>query len=288
MTTVLRLAPLAALLLAAPAFAQAQGETPAPVIDDEALDGDSFQVGVGAGYVPSYEGSDDYVLTPVPGIRGRISRINFTLRGNRFSADLIPTPGGPGIDFQLGPIAQLNFNRSRRSTINDPQVERLPDLGVAIELGGYVGVGRQGVITSDYDKLSATVAYVRDVNNVHSSYVVTPSIDYGTPLSTTAYVSLNLSADYVGNGYAGTYFGVTPAGAVASGLPAFTAGKGWKDWTLGTLGLVSLTGDLTHGLALVGGASYRRLLGDAGRSPVTRIAGSRNQWSGLLGLAYTF
>ncbi len=258
MSSAIRFVPLAAaLLLAAPAFAQDQGEATAPVIDDAELDKDSFQVGLGGGYVPSYEGSDDYVLAIVPGIRGRVSRINFTLRGNRFSADLVPTPGGPGIDFQLGPVAQLNFNRSKRSTINDPQVERLPDPGVAIELGGYVGIGKQGVFTSDYDKLNFTVSYVTDVNNVHGSHVITPAIDYGTPLSTKAYVGLNLSADYVGNGYASTYFGVTPAGATASGLPAFTAGKGWKDWTLGTLGMISLTGDLTHGLAVVGGASYR-------------------------------
>jgi outer membrane protein len=286
--TVLRFAPFAALLLAAPAFAQDQAETEAPVIDAAELDGDSFQIGMGAGVVPSYEGSDSYVLTPVPGIRARISRINVTLRGNRLSADLVPTPGGPGIDFQLGPVAQLNFNRSRRSTINDAQVERLPDLGMAIELGGFVGIARQGVITSDYDKLGFSVAYVHDVNKVHDSYVITPSIDYGTPLSTKAYVGFNLSANYIGNGYASTYFGVTPAGATASGLPVFAAGKGWKDWTLGTVGMASLTGDLTGGLALIGGASYRRLLDDAAASPVTRIAGSRSQWSGVLGLAYTF
>ena len=288
MSKALRFAPIAALLLAAPAFAQDEVDSTAPVIDAADLDADSFQLGLGAGVVPSYEGSDDYVLTPVPGIRGRVSRINFTLRGNRFSADLIPTPGGPGIDFQLGPIAQLNFNRSRRSTINDARVELLPDLGTAIELGGYVGVGKQGVLTSDYDKLNFTVSYVHDVNKVHDSYVVTPSIDYGTPLSTKAYVGLNLSANYIGNGYASTYFGITPAGATASGLPAFVAGKGWKDWTLGTVAMVALTGDLTGGLALIGGASYRRLLDDAAASPITRIAGSRSQWSGLLGLAYSF
>ena len=54
------------------------------------------------------------------------------------------------------------------------------------------------------------------------------------------------------------------------------------------MGMVSLTGDLTGGLALVGGVNYRRMLDDAGDSPLTSIAGSRDQWAGALGLAYTF
>ncbi len=50
----------------------------------------------------------------------------------------------------------------------------------------------------------------------------------------------------------------------------------------------SLTGDLLRGFKLVGGATYRRMLGDVARSPLVSIAGSRSQWMGVLGLAYTF
>ncbi|MEI9927670.1 MAG: MipA/OmpV family protein [Sphingomonas sp.] len=275
---------LATLLIAAPAIAQ--DTKPAPVIDPAKLDGDSLTIGIGAGAVPSYEGSDDMVFSPVPGVIGRVSRINFTLRGNRFWADLIPTKGGPGWDFELGPVVSVNFNRS--SSIKDPRVRALGKLRAAIEAGGYIGIGKQGLITSDYDKLSVSVAYTRDVNHVYRSYLITPAIDYGTPLSTKAYVGLSLAADYMGGGYAQTYFGVTPAGSAASGLPAFSAGKGWKDYSITGIGDVSLTGDLTHGLSLVGAVSYRRLLNDAADTPVTRIAGSPSQWTAVLGLAYTF
>jgi len=275
------------LLLAAPAMAQeTDSPAPAPLIDPAALDGDSISIGAAAGYTPSYEGSNDYVLTVVPGVRGRVSRINFTLRGNRFWADLVPTKGGPGWDIQLGPVAQVNFNRS--AAIRDPQVRNLPKVKTAVELGGYVGIGKQGVITSDYDKLSLTISYAHDVAGVHDSYVITPSLDYGTPLSTKAYVGLNLSGTYMGDGYADTYFSIDAPGAIASGLPAFTARKGWKDWTISSVGVLSLTGDLTGGLQMMAGFSYRRMLNDAADSPVTRIAGSRHQWTGLLGLGYTF
>ena len=113
-------------------------------------------------------------------------------------------------------------------------------------------------------------------------------IDSGTPLSTDAYVGINLSANYMGEGYADAYFSIDANGPAISGLPVFTAHKGWKDWTVSTVGVLSLTGDLTGGLAVMGGVSYRRLLEDAAESPITRIAGSPDQWTGLLGLAYTF
>ncbi|MDF7777740.1 MipA/OmpV family protein [Sphingomonas sp. AOB5] len=278
------------LLLATPAFAQDDGAAPAPapLIDPAKLDGDSLRIGAAAGFTPSYDGSDDLVLTVVPGIQGRVSGINFALRGNRFYADIIPTRGGPGWDVQLGPIVSVNFNRKYRSTVTDPQVRRLPTRNFAIEVGGFAGIGKQGVITSDYDKLSVSVAYTYDVNGVHSSQSITPAIDYSTPLSTKAYVGLNLQANYEGQGFADAYFTITPADSIASGLPAYRAKKGWKDWTLSAFALHSLTGDLTGGLSLMAAGSYRRMLNDFGDSPVTSIAGSRDQWTGMLGLAYAF
>ena len=78
------------------------------------------------------------------------------------------------------------------------------------------------------------------------------------------------------------------AQSLASGLPRFTTRKGWKNYSLGALATVSLTGDLLHGLKLVGGGTYTRLLNDFGRSPIVSIAGDRSQWQGVAGLAYTF
>jgi hypothetical protein len=49
-----------------------------------------------------------------------------------------------------------------------------------------------------------------------------------------------------------------------------------------------LSGDLLDGFKLVAGGNYKRMLNDFGDSPLTSIAGSRNQWQGAIGLAYTF
>jgi outer membrane protein len=250
--------------------------------------GDSITVGVGAAYLPDYEGSNDYQFTPAPGAIGSYKGFNFTLAGNRLSVDLIPDGQGPTVDIQAGPIGVVNFNRSSTDSIDDVRVRRLGELDTSIELGGYVGIGKTGVITSDYDRLSISVSYRHDVSGVHKSGIVQPTINYLTPLSRKAAVGLFASAERAEAGYARTYYSVTPGGAAASGLPVFNARGGWKNWTLGALGTYSLTGDLLHGVKLVAGGTYRRMLNDFADSPLVSIAGSRDQWLGAVGLAYTF
>lgn len=288
----LRLPVTALVLAAAPAFAQS---TPGAIPPDAGAattaaetGGDSITVGAGAVYLPDYEGSNDYKVSAAPGAIGSIRGFNFTLAGNRLSVDLIPSRPGPVWDVQLGPIGVLNFNRSSVKGIDDPRVRALGKVGTAIELGGYVGVGKTGVITSDYDRLSVSVSYRHDVSDKHDSGIWQPSINYLTPLSRKAAIGLFASAERVERGYARAYHSISPAQSLASGLPAYSARGGWKNYTLGALGTVSLTGDLLHGFKLVGGGTYSRLLDGFSYSPVTRIAGRPGQWLGVVGLAYTF
>ena len=275
-------------LIAAPAFAQSAPTATPP--DSGGLDdaGDSITIGAGGVYLPDYEGSNDYRFTAAPGAVGAYKGFNFTLAGNRLSVDLIPNRSGPGYDIQAGPIGVVNFSRSSLKNIDDVRVRRLGDRNTAIELGGYVGLGKTGVITSPYDRLSVSLSYRNDVNGAHGGGIWQPTVNYFTPLNRKAAVGLFVSAEHVGDDYADYYFTVRPAQVAFSGLPAYRARGGWKNYTLGALATVSLTGDLLHGFKLVGGGTYSRLLNDFGDSPVTSIAGSRSQWLGVLGLAYTF
>lgn len=274
-----------ALLLAVPACAQ-DGPPAAPAAID--IDGDSVTIGAGAVYMPDYEGSDDYLIQPAPGAAGSLSGFAFVLAGNRASVDLIANRPGARWDLQLGPVAAVNFNRASTRAIADPRVKALGAVGTAIELGGYVGIGRTGVVTSPYDRLSLSVSYRRDVAGAHNSGLIQPTLTYLTPLSRKAAATLFASAEHAGRGYADAYFGVTAAQSLASGLPTYHARAGWKNWSLGALGTVALTGDLLHGFKLVGGGVYRGMIGDFAGSPVVGVAGSRGQWMGVVGLAYTF
>lgn len=282
-------------LAAAPAFAQdtadprQTGEAAPPAVAEAAEEGKArLSIGVGVAYFPDYEGSNEHTWSPIPAMQGTIGGMSVTLLANRLSLDLIPNATGPGWDFQLGPVAVLNLNRAKLSAIEDSRVKALGKVDTALEVGGYVGIGRTGVITSDYDKLSVTLSYRHDVTGVHKAGVWTPAINYMTPLSTKTLVGLFATAEIVEDEYARTYYGVTPAGSVASGLPVFTPKGGQKNIAFGGMFTVALTGDLTKGLAFVTGFNYSKLLGDIAASPLVSIAGSRHQWTGGAGLALTF
>ena len=284
------LAAVATLFTAAPALAQDATPLPPEASPAAPLDtsGDSITIGAGGVLLPDYEGSNDYRLTGAPGAVGVYKGFAFQLAGNRASIDLIPDGEGPTWDFQAGPVGLVNFNRTSTKSIDDPRVKALGKVDTAIELGGYFGVGKTGVITSPYDKLSFTVSYRYDVTGTHKSGILQPTISYFTPLSRKAAVALYASGERAERGYARTYFSVLPGQAVASTLPVYNARGGWKNYTIGGVGTYALTGDLLHGFKIVGGGSYGRLLNDFGKSPITRIAGERGQWLGALGLAYTF
>lgn len=246
-----------------------------------------LSIGGGAAWVPDYEGSDDSRWTPLPAANGTVAGMSFTVLGNRASLDVIPDVADKDWNLQLGPVAVINLNRTNRDAIADPRVRALGEVDTAVEVGGYAGIAKTGIL-HDYDTLSASLSYRHDVTKIHRSGIFTPSVTYTTPLSTKALVSLFATAEIVEDRYARTYFGVTPTGSVLSGLPAFTPEGGQKDITFGGMFTHSLTGNLTKGLALVAGGTYKKLIGDFADSPIVAIAGSRHQWTGGAGLALTF
>jgi outer membrane protein len=271
----------ALLLGAAPAMAQSAGEAPLPDPDDAS---DTFTLALGVGAAPDYEGSDHYRLIPAAAIRGRVGGIAFYSRGTYLYADVLRRPG-QGIDFDLGPIFGVRTNRTGK--VKDDFVDALPERKLAVEVGGFAGVSWHG-LTNPYDTLSLRVDVVKDVGGAHKSTLVTPTIDFGTPLSRYAFVGASLSAEWAGDGYADYYYSISPAESLASGLPAFDADGGFKQWRLGLLASHSLTGDLTHGLAVFTTGSYARLGGDFADSPIVRRRGSPSQWLAAVGLAYTW
>ncbi len=283
------LAAAAFACLSIPALAQSASIPAEPnPTPDPMLVGDTATVAVAAAYLPDYEGSNDYRFVPGPAAIGSFHNFAFQILGNRASIDLIPNPSGPSWDLQAGPVGVINFNRTNNNAIDDRRVRALGERGTAIELGGYVGIGKTGVLTSPYDKLSASVSYRHDVNGVHDSGIWSPSVNYFTPLSLKAGVGLFASAERVERGFARSYFDVDGAQALASGLPQFRTRGGWKHWTAGIAGTYSLSGNLLKGWKAIGGVTYKKMLNDFGDSPVVSVAGSRSQWLAALGIGYTF
>lgn len=250
----------------------------------------AITVGVGVGVIPSYAGSNDARVIPGGFVRGKVAGFPIVTRGGTLYVDAIRDSGrADGIDIGAGPLAGVRLERVE--TVGDERVEALGELNPAVELGGWVGVAKTGVVTSAYDRVAVRLAWRRDVANAYGGTMLTPAVEYATPLSTTTYVGLSLAADYVGKGFGRYYYDVSPAGAVASGLSVYDAAgrkAGFVRWNLGVMAGKSLSGDLRQGWSLLGGVGYGRMLGRYARSPVVSEAGSRDQWMGGMGLAYTF
>jgi outer membrane scaffolding protein for murein synthesis (MipA/OmpV family) len=271
---------IGAFVAAAPAVAQS-ADTSLPDPNDRS---DTFTIAGGAAYIPDYEGSDDYRIIPAAAVRGRLGGIGFFTRATYLYVDVVPRGEGK-LEFDAGPIAGVRLNRNGK--IKDDFVDALPELNTAFEVGAFAGVTYHG-LTNPYDALSFRLDVVKDVGNAHESTLITPTLDFGTPLSRNTYVGLSLSAEWAGGGYADYYYSITPADALASGLPVYDADGGFKSWRLGLLVNQSLTGDLTHGLSLFGTGAYSHLSGDFRNSPIVDDRGSAGQWLAAVGLAYTF
>lgn len=250
---------------------------------------DYFALAAGVVTVPSYNGSDERNALPAFYLRGRVSGFAFSTRGTNFQVDLVRQRRGQRTDVKFGPVINLRSDRTGR--IKDPQVEALGDRKLAVEAGVSAGITHTGLVTSSYDQIGFRVVALKDISGRHGSWVVSPTIDYGTPLSKRAYLGMSASFNVYGKGFGDYYFDVDPLGSAASGLPVYdragskaTLGK----FTVGMAGAYALSGDLRKGFVLIGGAQYGRMLGRYGDSPIVSIAGSRNQWLAGGGVAYQF
>lgn len=282
----IRAALLPALLLsAAPALAQEAPPAGPPVGPPAGMrdDGrDRLTVGFGLGVAPDYEGSDDYELQPGGIFQGRVSGIEFQMRGLNLYTDFVPDKPGSKTRLELGPVVQLRLDRTQ--DLKDPRVVQLGDRKTAVELGLTAGIGKRGVLIPPAS-LNFDVTFLHDVAGAHKSYVLTPTVSLSSPVSQRSFARIGVSADYVGDGYARTYFDVAPG----SVLPAYSAGgAGFKSMGTSLLYTHDLGGNPRQGWGAFTLVNYKRMLGRFADSPVVRDAGSAGQVFAVAGLSYSF
>jgi MipA family protein len=251
------------------------------------FDGDYITLGIGAGYRPDYQGSDDYRVVPLPLITGSISGFDFGARGPGLYVDLIRDgDDGAKTSFVFGPNFRVRADRNGK--IEDDIVRSLGKRDVAVELGINAEIARSGVLNRA-DKISFGIEVLQDVAGAHKGLLISPSVSYFSPLSNAAFVNLSISAQYADDKFNRYYFGIDTAGSAASGLPVFAAKGGIKNVGASLLGGYDLSGNaLDGGWSLFGLANYNRLTGDAKKSPITSLRGSANQWFVGAGVGYTF
>lgn len=258
-------AAITAALLFAPADLHAQ-EPPA--------EGDDWTVMVGAGaiYAPDYEGSKDYEVLPFPYVSVGYKDIAY-LRGPEIGVNIIRIRPTEDMKISVGPVARFRRDRSEK---RNRALAGLGKVDMAIEVGGAARL--------DAGPAWLELSLVKDVAGGHDGLVGTATGGVDFDLSDKLSLSLSGTTSWADDKYMRTYFGVTPAQAARSGLPAFSAGKGIKDAGV-NIGLQYRLGDHWM-IAATGG--YTRLLGDAKDAPLVRLRGSPDQWQGGVFVAYRF
>lgn len=251
-------------------------------------DRNRLTIGLGGGIAPEYEGASDYGFQPGGILQGKVEDFDFQVRGTNIYVDLIRDAPGSGLNLIAGPVAQVRFDRTSLKSIKDPRVALLGDRKTAVELGGYIGIGKRGFLIPPAT-LTFDLAFVHDVAGAHRSFIVSPGVALSSPLSQRSFARLGISADYVGRGYGRTYFDVPPIAAPIPTLNGYaTQGAGFK--SVGTTFLLThdLGGDNRKGWGVFALTGYKRLLGQYARSPIVRDAGDADQFLAIAGVAYSF
>ncbi|KTF68291.1 MipA/OmpV family protein [Sphingomonas sp. HT-1] len=231
------------------------------------------QIALGAGVAPRFDGSGDLRVIPFVLADIRWRGVTFEARGLRGRIDLAADPR-----FSIGPVIGARLDRSDA----EGPVGLLPEIDTAIEAGGFVGY-RLGGDRIGQGALQLELSVVNDVSRTHNGLLATASASYMAVRSADRFLSVDLQTNWADADYTRTYFGVSPQGAVASGLSAYRPAAGFRDVGAG----ISAGYYFDRHLGLIGRLGANYLVGDAAGSPITE-QGRRWQPLGGLTLSYRF
>ena len=258
--------PLLLAGLSAPAAAQEPDEEEEE--ESETKEPRRIRVGLGAQFVPSYPGSDDYSLRPLVDVsvtRGS-KPFDFEAPDESFGPELISTGG-----LEIGPA--LNFEGSRTAKDVGVDLDKVP---FTVEAGAFVEY--------EFSPKFRFRTEVRRGLGGHDGWTGQAGLDFVARDGDEWLFSVGPRLTWSDGRYHRAYFGVTPAESVRTGLAAFRPGGGIQS-VGATAGFLA---QLSKRFGIYSYAKYDRLVGDAADSPVVRSFGSRDQLSGGLALTYTF
>ncbi len=228
-----------------------------------------YELGLGAGIAPEYEGSDDSKFYPLPYLSLNFeNHMSVDWIANTLKANLIPSR-----TFKLGPIAQYI---GERDNVDNNTVDKLEKVDASFMLGGFVGV--------DVDHFTASIEAMKDVADGNDGSIVRLRAGYRIPFNRTWILSINGYTTWADSDYMSAYFGVDRTGSLKSGLKEYDADSGFKDFGI----TVPLRYNASDHWSIMGVAGYKRLIGDAADSPIVEDEGDENQFFGGAFVIYRF
>jgi outer membrane protein len=226
------------------------------------------RVALGPEIVPDHVGADGTKFAPYVNVdlKREGKEFEFEAPDESFGFGLIDVGG-----FEFGPALALeSARRPSRFPVPIEKVSATVEAGAFAQL--YLG------------KSFRVRGEVRRGLGGHDGWISQVSADLIARRGDDYVFSIGPRASWADDKYQQAYFGVTPAASVASGLAVFNADSGLR----GVGGATSLSYQFTPDWGIQAYGRYERLVGDAGRSPLIRTYGSRDQFSVGLGLSYTF
>lgn len=249
-----------ALLATGPAaLAQEEGEDQRPR---------RTRIALGPQLVPSFPGSKTLNVRP-------LFDIDRARGDDPFPFEAPDEGSGPilvrGNGWQLGPALGFEGKRSRKETDG-----LLPKVGITVELGGFAQVQVTPALRLRTE--------VRQGIGGHKGLIGVVSADYIARDGDQWLFSIGPRVTLANDRYHRAYFGIDPAVAASSGLPAYRADGGLQAVGAAT----GVLYQVSPRWGLYSYARYDRLVADPARSPVVRAFGTRNQLSGGVALSFTF
>lgn len=228
-----------------------------------------LSIGAGAQVLPKYPGSDEIGFAPMVfgGLRREGQPFPIEAPDDGWGFGLLPQ----GSTLNFGPAVRLQAKR-KEEDVGAP----VGEVDFAVEAGGFVQLllGRSFRLRAEGR---------RGITG-HDGWTGDLAADFVARDDDRTLITIGPRLRYADGHYHETYFGVTPAVAAATGLPAYDPGGGF--YALGaTAGVTHMVG---RNWGIYAYASYDRLIGDAADSPIVRTLGSRNQYAAGLGLLYSF
>jgi outer membrane protein len=231
-------------------------------------DGRRVRVGLGAQIRPEFYGADKTEIAPLWSFdlaRGN-EEFRFEAPDDSFDIAVISNDS-----FAFGPVA--NISRSRKDKDVGAAVGKVP---TTIEAGAFAEYYLSDAFRMRGEVRKGIGGHEGLVGDIGADFIARDGDNYVFSVGPRLLLS--------NARYQREFFGVTPAAATATGLPIYRPDGG--------LHAVAATSGLTYQFdprfGMFGFARYERLVGDAGKSPIVREFGSRNQMSAGVGLSYTF
>ena len=260
--------PLAAAIAGAGMDARAQ-TTPTEVVaqtapTENASPGGHLTLGLAAAYLPRYEGSDDYRVRALPLI---------DYRNGRFFAGVLT-----GIGYDFSPVSNVAFGpllsyRMGRDQDDADRLHGLGDVDGGADLGAFVRWNLRPFF------VRATVK--QGISGDATGTQIRLGAGYATTLEPADRLVLDASVDWADSEVMQTYFGITAAQSVSSGLAGYTADAGIRRYGLGATWTHTFT---PQWFSTVGVGVYR-LGSEAANSPITL---DRNAGTVSAGFGYRF